>query len=409
MSGPITVVQYWGGCPKTVHSKYQAHLAICKRCYREGWRNYLLCHKPPEDASLLKPFADVGCEVIVQPRSLRSFDVVTIGRTCRLLRRLACTVFHCDNDHTSPLIGAALAGVPVRIWSKLAMSPYYERGTQPKGLHRLMPSTRVSCLCAHRVLAISDRVRQEVIDSVGFGERIQTVPLPIDAPRFANAPKGEIRRELEIDPLSVLITSTGHAVPVKGWDVAIRAFVQIHRHLPKAHLALIGGTQAGAERQFFQDLTLLARNTEASDNIHFLGHRSDIGGILKASDVFILPSRSEGMPAALLEAMAAGLPCVAANVGGIPEVIEHGKDALLFERENAKELANGVVQLITDKGLRERIASRASRRAHAFSMESYLERIFECYTTLLAQASIEVLSSHDYRGLIAEYEKRENG
>jgi len=216
MSKPVTVVQYWAGCPKSPNSKWQRFLAIIRRCHEQGWRNYLVWSRMPENPALVEPFREAGCEIILQPRSCRNFDLASIRRTYKLLRRVKCDVFHCHNDHTSPLIGAALARVPVRIWSKLAMSPYYEKGVSPKGTHRLMLSTRVSCMCAHRVIAISQRVRAELVETVGFARKIDTVYVPVDYDRFANAERGNIRQELGFDESHILITSVGHAVPVKA-------------------------------------------------------------------------------------------------------------------------------------------------------------------------------------------------
>lgn len=351
----------------------------------------------PNDPALIEPFREAGCELIVQPRSRRNFDIAGVWQTYRLLRRLNCDVFHCYNYHTDPLIGAYLAGVPVRIWSKLAMSPYYEQGILPKGLHGLMLSTRMSCLCAHRVMAVSNRVREEVVDSVGFRRRIDTVYVPVDIMRFATAAKGTVRQELGLDSSDVLIAAVGHAVPVKGWDLAIQAFAQASRVLPQVHLILVGGIASSEEMKYLQYLTTLVRKCEGSGRIHFLGHCDAIPEILKACDVFIMPSRSEGMPAALIEAMAAGLPCIAARVGGIPEVIGHGEDGLLFERENVEELAAHMVRLAQDRMLRTRIAARASDRAASFSIQAYVDKVVECYKILLgnkASRDLEVSAAN---------------
>jgi len=383
----ITIVHYWGGCPTSLTSKGQRFLAVIERCQQKGWRNFLLCAKIPEDHTLVDPFREIGCEIIMQRRSRGEFDVASIWRKYRLLRRLKCDIFHCDNDHTSPLIGAVLARVPIRIWSQLSMSPYYEKGISPKGLHRLAVSTRLSCLCAGRVLAISNQVRQELVDSVGFSKRIDTVHVPVDHSRFANAAPGEIRRELGLLPSDTLITSVGHAIPVKGWDIAIRSFIEVQKRFPRAHLLFAGGTRSPQEKKFFPKLNLLVKDCNASENIHFIGYRHDTPEILKASDIFILPSRSDGLCCALIEAMASGLPCIAAKVGGIPEVINHGKDGLLFERENAEELSGHLTRLIEDKPLRTRIALQATHTSKAFSMKAYVDKIIDCYMTLLQKNS----------------------
>jgi len=387
MNRPITVVQYWGGSPKTVHSKYQWTLAVFQQSQKQGWQNYLVCYRMPDDPELLEPFRKAGCEIIVQTPSRRSFDLVSIWNTYKLLRRLKCDIFHCDNDHTSPMIGAVLAGVPVRIWSKLAMSSYYEKGVSPKGLHRLMPSTRVTCLCAHRILAISEKVRLELMESGCFGKHIDTIYAPVDYMRYSTAAQGNIRDELSLNPSHILISTVGHAVPVKGWDIAIRAFAKVHNVIPNVRLVFVGSITSSEETRIFQQLTDLVRHYKLSKYIHFLRHRNDIPEILKSSDIFILPSRSEGMPGALIEAMAAGLPCVATRAGGIPEVITNGENGLLFEKENEDELSGHLVRLVQNQRLRKSIAMRASQRARAFSIEAYVDKLFECYKTLLSNNS----------------------
>lgn len=384
MSRPITVVQYWAGCPKSPNSKWQSYVEIIQRCCEHGWRNYLVWSKMPENLALVEPFRKARCEIILQPRSRQNFDLGSVWRTYKLLRLLNCDVFHCYNDHTSPLIGAIFAGVPVRIWSKLAMSSYYENGVSARGLHRLMPGTRVTCFCTHRIIAISDKVGRELIETVGFGQKIDTVYVPVDYHRFANAAKGNIQQELGFDQSHIIIASVGHAVPVKGWDVAIKAFVQVHKQIPNARMVLVGGRTS---LEYYNQLTGLIKQYEMEENIKFTGKRDDIPQILKESDVFILPSRSEGLGLALIEAMAAGLPCVAARVGGVPEVIDHGENGLLFERESVEELTRHLVRLIEDQSLRTKIASQASNRARAFGMSAYVDKVFECYKYLLGNHS----------------------
>jgi len=374
------IVHFWAGCPKSPNSKWQSFLAIVQRCQEQGWRNYLVWSRMPENAALVEPFRKADCKIILQPRSRRNFDFASVWHTYELLRRLKCDIFHCHNDHTSPLIGATLARVPVRIWSKLAMSPYYEKGVPPKGPHRLMPSTRVSCLCAHRILAISDNVGRELTETVGFDDKIDTVYVPVDFNRFANAANGNIRQALGFDQSHIVITSVGHAVPVKGWDVAIEAFAEVHQQIPNARMILVGDSTSS---EYYNQLTGLAKQYGMEENIKFAGKRDDIPEILKASDVFILPSRSEGLCLALIEATAVGLPCVAARVGGIPEVINHGENGLLFERENVDELADRLRCLLSDATLRRRLGAAAKQSAKAFGIDSYVKAIFSLYCDLL--------------------------
>src|SRR5206468_2736511 len=103
---------------------------------------------------------------------------------------------HCHNDHASPLMAATLAGVPARIWSALAMSSNYETGNADGGKHAWAPSTWMSCLLAHRVLARSEAVRAELIAQGARAEQIVVSPPGIDLARFRMQLSGEARAEL---------------------------------------------------------------------------------------------------------------------------------------------------------------------------------------------------------------------
>lgn len=383
MRNNITVVHYWAGCPKSANSKWQRFLSLIQRCRREGWKNYLVWSKMPEEPSLSEPFQNEECEIILQPRSCGNFDFGSIRRSYQLMRRLKCDIFHCHNDHTSPLVGAALAGVPVRIWSKLAMSKYHDQRKTPQGLHRLMLSTRLSCLCAHRVLAISRDVCNELVEHSAPKHRIELVHGAVDLRRFAVAPKAKIKQELGLNHSHFMISSVGRAIHRKSWDIAIKAFAEVQSKIPHVRMILVGSITSSEEDKVFRSLTELCRICKVSEYVHFLGHRHDFPEILKASDIFILPSRSEGLPGALLEAMAAGLPCITTNICGMVEVIEHGKNGLLFERDDSKQLAESLIRLIEDQALREKIASQASIRARQFSMEAYVDKVFNIYMSLL--------------------------
>ncbi len=384
MTQPVTAVQYWAGCPRSPNSKWRRFLALVQRCHEERWRNYLVLAGMPEDAALVAPFAQAGCRIVIQPRSRGNFDPVSIARTYRLLRRLKCDVFHCHNDHTSPLIGAVLARVPVRVWSKLSMSSFYEAGTLPRGLQRLHASNRVSSWCSHRVLALTETVRQEFSAQGGSYRKTRIVPAPVAVEQFAGAAAEGVREALHLTDSDFVITTVGHAVPVKGWDILLRAFARLSVSRHHLHLILVGSTSSEDERTFVEYLRSIVAQ-ERIDRVHFLGQRSDIAAILKASDLFVFPSRSDGQGLALMEAMASGLPCLAAATGGIPDIIAGDVNGLLFEKGSVTDLAEKLSRLIEDDALRLRLAAGAREAAQRYAMDKYVQTVFECYRSLLGE------------------------
>lgn len=383
MSRSPTVVQYWAGCPRSANAKWRRFLAIVQRCRAEGWRSCLIWSQMPEDSALVAPFREASCDIVLQPRSRGNFDRASAWRTYRLLRRLQCDVFHCYNDHTSPLIGAALARVPVRVWSKLAMSPFYERGIQPTGLHRLAVSSRLSCSLATRVLARSEAVKQELIAEGARPENIQITSVDVDVSLYQGDSTSDLRNELGLSPSNVIITAVGHAVPVKGWDVLLNSFRYIHRAHPEARLLLVGQIPSANEHMFAESLREKANQSDLADCVRFLGRRDDIPAIMLGSDIFVMPSRSEGQPGALAEALAAGLPCVATRAGGIPELIEDGSNGLLVDREDEDALAKAVVTLIDDKELQQDLSVQARLSAAHFDIGPSTERLMRVYMDLM--------------------------
>jgi glycosyltransferase involved in cell wall biosynthesis len=381
----LSIVHYWAGCPKSANSKWLRFLAIVQRCRKEGWRNYLAWSKMPEDRVLAEPFRETGCEILLQRRSHGNFDAASIWRTFRLLRRLKCDIFHCHNDHTSPLIGAALSRVPVRIWSKLSMSSHYEQGILPKGIHRCQASVRLSCMLTHKIHAVSDAVRQELTDLAVAADKVQTIRCPVDLARYDHADGSSFRTELALGREALLVTAVGHAVPVKGWDILVRAFREVAGEFPQAQMVLVGSIANNDERDFAQAIRTLVQEADLAGRIRLVGRRPDIPACLAAADVFVLPSRSEGQPLGLMEAMASGLPCIAAAVGGIPETITHDANGLLFERENAGQLTDRLRCVLSDATLRRRLGNAARQSSVSFGIETYVEALFSLYCSLLEE------------------------
>jgi len=338
----------------------------------------------PSNSVLVEPFREAGCEIIIQPRSRGNFDLLSIWRNFKLLRRLRCDIFHCHNDHTSPLISAALASVPVRVWSKLAMSSYYEKGIRPKGLHRLALSSRVSCTLSTRVLARSNAVREELIADGATPGKISITPVDVDIALYGNISEPDFRSKIGFSKSDLIITSVGHAVPVKGWDLLLSSFEDIAQENPEAILLFVGSIPSSNEIIFSKSLQDRVNLNGLSDKVFFLGHRDDIPRILAISDVFVLPSRSEGQPGALVEAMASSLPCVGTKVGGVPEVITDGHDGLLVNREDVGAMTQAITRLLENNNLRKSLGETAKETAKSFDITVSTERLFNVYMKLFS-------------------------
>jgi glycosyltransferase involved in cell wall biosynthesis len=131
---------------------------------------------------------------------------------------------------------------------------------------------------------------------------------------------------------------------------------------------------------FLQELKSFINTLSLNSYVRFLGMRSDIPELMSIMDVFVLCSLSEGLPLTLLEAMASGRAIIATNVGGIPEVIEHGINGLLVEPDNHRALTEAIIQLLRDKSLAKRISESARNKLmENFTLDKMTEKYKEIY------------------------------
>ncbi len=182
-----------------------------------------------------------------------------------------------------------------------------------------------------------------------------------------------VRSELGVRDEDHLFMTIANLRPEKGYDVLLRAARLLADRSIPIHIAAIGRGPLREE--------LLARHRELAlgDRFQFLGQRDDVLALLAGADAFVLPSLHEGLPVALMEATSVGLPIVASNVGGIPQVLVDGIDALLVPPEDAHRLAWAMEKLASDPLLRERLGSRAKARSSMFDIAEASRTLGDIY------------------------------
>ncbi len=379
----VTLIRYWGSYIKSLRAAQRIANDFVG-AVEKGWRTYLVCCQPPEDENWLDPLKRIGIQIVYLPRPSGNFDLKCMVRAYRLCKNLRAQVFHCDNMHTSPLIGAFFAGVPVRIWSKRSMEPAFELGRKPNVRDRLAISLRLSCMLATRTLAVSRAVRDELISRRINRERIRVLYDPYDS-NIQIRNRDEARHYFGYDHSEIVITTIGHAIPVKGWDILVRAFSEIAKEAPQTRLLFVGSYSASHEAPFYNKLLQDIERLNLKERIRFTGYLTDISQALASSDIFVLPSRSEGYSYALLEGLYSGLPVISSRVGGAVEAISNGLNGFLFERENHRELTKYLRMLIENSELRKSMAEEAKRSPAIVTMDQYSKNLFNIYESLLEE------------------------
>lgn len=186
--------------------------------------------------------------------------------------------------------------------------------------------------------------------------KVEVVPngIETDVPTDLPAPAAT-RASLCIPEDAPVIGTVGRLAEVKRQDLLIRAVAKLRTTIPDVRLVLVGD---GAERS---RLEALAREVGLTGRAHFVGYQSRPEQYLRIMTAFALTSRSEGFPVALLEAWLAGVPAVCSAVGGIPGVLTHETDGLLFPYEDEAALISSLSRLLEDRALRARLAGAGHR------------------------------------------------
>ena len=211
-------------------------------------------------------------------------------------------------------------------------------------------------------------------------------PNTINVPKISENERRHIRREYGHKNGQVVFTAIGHAVPVKGWDILIRSFAAAHNEYPEAKLQLVGSITGDNEREHYRSLENSVRELGIADSVSFLGGVKDISKVLAVSDVFVLPSRSEGYGKVLVEAMMSGLPCISTKVGCATDVIENRVNGLLVDRGNEKQLTDAMISLAKNPKLRSKIACAVqARNDYAPTFSEYNDRLIALYKRLLSE------------------------
>jgi glycosyltransferase involved in cell wall biosynthesis len=208
--------------------------------------------------------------------------------------------------------------------------------------------------------------------------KLVTVPNGIDRSRYTVAlDRGQVRRALGIAPEAPVIALAARLTEQKGLQYLLRALPAVIVRHPDVVLLVAG------DGPLRPALEALAAELGVAPHVRFLGMRDDIAALLRASDVYALPSVWEGLPMAVLEAMAAGLPVVGSDVGGVGTAVEHQVTGLLVPKRDPARLAEALVAVLGDRVLRRRLGDEARR---VFERRFTAEAMARAYEALYLRA-----------------------
>jgi L-malate glycosyltransferase len=337
--------------------RYVVDLAIALRS--RGWVVEVACSAAGVRAAPLRA-ANVPVNVLAGSLVMRRLSL----RYVRALRRLLAQGRY-DVVHAHLYASAAAAAVAVPRKTPLVLTEHSE------GLWRSWRARAVSRWFyrrASRIVVVSTSIRNVLVNAYRVPPaRIEVLPAVPAIPLRPHAPQpgGE---------QSAVVGFAGRLTPEKGADVFLRAASLVARVVPEARFVVIGDGRLRRELEALAgDLGLL------EERVRFLGFRDDAADVIAGLDILAVPSRSEGTPLVVGEAMAAGVPVVVSRIGGLPDQVTHRATGLVVDPEDPEGLATALVSLLLAPDEARQLGDAGRAHAARFPHAALVDRIEEVY------------------------------
>ncbi|MDQ3739742.1 MAG: glycosyltransferase family 4 protein [Actinomycetota bacterium] len=296
------------------------------------------------------------------------------ARVLRHVRRVRPDVVHTHLGYADLIGGMAARTLRIPFFSTLHVMAWDEEGRDAVK-NRLMSAARRR---AHRVIAVSDAARAAYL-ATGWDRPEHVVVVRNGIPGRTRPGAGAgVRAELGLGPDDVVVTMLAVLREGKGHDVAIEAVAALRDRFPRLRLLVLG---EGPHRAEIERMA-----APLGDRVLLAGQRNDVMDVLDATDVLLHPTRIDALPTSLIEAAAAGVPVVATDVGGVPEIVVDGEGGLLVPNPpSAGPVADALARLLEDDGARAAMGA-AARRAfeERFTAERWAQRLRALYEEALA-------------------------
>lgn len=233
-----------------------------------------------------------------------------------------------------------------------------------------------------RVVTVSEKVRQYCLQVDQFPpEKVVRVYNGVDDCWTGGVGRSRVRASLGLSDQDLVITTVANIRRIKGIDILVEAAARLKNRFPNARFIVVGNVN---EPEYMHHLQKLVVRNQLEQQFRFIGPRKNIPAILEASDVFVLPSRSEGFSNALVEAMLCRLPCVATDVGGNAEALHDSVNGHLVQNESVEQLMEAIALLLVNGELRNRMGSEGRRIAlELFTVERMRDELIAVYEAVL--------------------------
>ncbi|WP_317328845.1 glycosyltransferase family 4 protein [Ruthenibacterium lactatiformans] len=345
------------------------HIPYLKMFKEMGWETAVAARNDYENpADCVIPYSDTYYNIPFERNPLRPGNLKAYTELKKVIDEGGYDIIHC---HTP--VGAMLTRLAAKQARKNGTKVFYTA----HGFHFYKGAPAINWLLYYPVEKWLSRYTDVLITiNKEDYERAKTfkagrvcyVPgVGIDLKKFnaGYVDKEQKRKEIGVAPDDFVLLSVGELIPRKNHEVVIRAMSVLKQNSGLEHIEYVICGRGAYEA----DLKKLAEELGVADHIHFLGYRNDISEICNCADLFVFMSHQEGLPVALMEAMACGLPAVCSNIRGNTDLIEDGVTGLI-SNNTPEELAEAINRMRNDTDFCDRLASAALQKVKQFDLKN---------------------------------------
>ncbi|MGH7421824.1 MAG: glycosyltransferase [Candidatus Rokuibacteriota bacterium] len=307
----------------------------------------------------------------------RTLDARWLAALRRSLAEEPVDIVHAHNPVMA--VGARIVArsLPRRVRPRLVV-------TDHNVWHGYMPVSRWADGLTSRLddarLTVSEAVRASLPDRIQRRSEVVLQGIEVEHVQAQRAERAAVRTELGLDPGALVVGTVANLRVQKAYPDLLAAAREVTERLPEVRFVAVGQGPLEAE------IRRLHARMGLGERLLLLGHRPDAVRVMAACDVFVLASHWEGLGVAIMEALALGLPVVATGVGGVPEVVEHGRQGLLVPPGRPRALAAALLAVLTDGDRRRTMAAAAAQRGAALSIDAAVRRTEAVYHDLAIAA-----------------------
>jgi glycosyltransferase involved in cell wall biosynthesis len=380
-TGEATTIALVSGYTRHIGGSGTYILSLLKGTDRGEFRFLVTGPASPEFARRCE---ECGATVELLPEA-RLFDVRVISKLHRIFKRHRVDVVHAQDPRAGlwARIAAKLAGLPAVYTVHTYVGHYFATDDIWARIRRrvyLYVEGILARQFSQRVVFVSETTRSEAIEAgAAVSANSLVIPNGVDLNTYhlAQTRADAKREEFGATPQNVVVCFVGRFTTQKGLSFLVKAAGRLVETCSQARFWLIGD---GPRRGRIEEEI---RHAGLSERFLLPGFRSDIPDILAACDLFVLPSRWECLPIALLEAMASGKPCVVSDVGDNGLLITDGHSGFVVPPGDVSLLAGRVATLIGDSQLREQMGARARRDSESYGVETMVRSVTAVYQNVV--------------------------